>query len=133
MAEYYFAVLLIIERRLIPFGELPYGKKLIKGWIKGQILNVIQNLYNISKSCVVHHGRNSEFLKSKVGVRQGENLSPLLFAIFLNDIESFFQEKGCEPLSFIENLDKNAINGEIDTFLKRFILLMQSMLMTLFS
>ena len=98
-------------------------RKLMKHGIKGRVLTVIQNLYKISKSCVMHNGEKSEYFASKVGVRQGENLSPLLFAIFLNDIEEFFSEHGCKSLSLIEKLDRDARGPELDAFLKLFILL----------
>lgn len=98
-------------------------RKLIKHGIKGRVLTVIQNLYKISKSCVMHNGEKSEYFASRVGVRQGENLSPLLFAIFLNDIEGFFSEHGCKNLSLIEKLDQVARGHELDTLLKLFILL----------
>lgn len=98
-------------------------RKLVKHGIRGRVLTIIQNLYRISKSCVMHNGEKSEFFASCRGVRQGENLSPLLFAIFLNDIEDFFLTHGCKNLSFIEKLDKDARGPEIRTFLKLFILL----------
>ena len=33
----------------------------------------------------------SNFFLCNVGVRQGENLSPFLFSLFINDLESFLQ------------------------------------------
>ena len=53
--------------------------------IEGRILKVIYNLYKDAKSCVKYGADVSEYFPSNVGVRQGENLSPLLFALFLND------------------------------------------------
>ena len=48
----------------------------------------------------------SSFFYSNVGVRQREHLSPLSFAIYLNDMEDFFrqQNKGTS-LKLVENLD----------------------------
>ena len=61
--------------------------KMLGMGINGKIINVIRNLYSQAKSCVKSGGYLSEFFNCNVGVRQGENLSPLLFAIFLNDFE----------------------------------------------
>ena len=60
--------------------------KLIEQNITGKILKVIQNIYMNAKSCVMVNNVPSEFFNVQCGVRQGENLSPLLFALFLNDM-----------------------------------------------
>ena len=49
------------------------------------------------------------------GVRQGENLSPLLFSLFVNDIEEEFIRNGCK---FIELNDE-----QLDNFIKLLILM----------
>ena len=58
--------------------------KMLSHGIKGKVLKVIRNLYDSAKSCVRLHGETSSFFNCNIGVRQGENLSPLLFAIYLN-------------------------------------------------
>ena len=68
--------------------------KLISNGINGKILNTISNLYKKAKSCVKHPSDFiSEIFPSQVGVRQGDNLSPLLFALYLNDLESELGKK----------------------------------------
>ena len=62
--------------------------KIIANGINGKILRVIMNLYANAKSCVRKEGKLSEMFSSSVGVRQGENLSPLLFAIYVNDLKT---------------------------------------------
>ena len=98
--------------------------KLLSYNISGKIFRAITNLYKATKSCISHKGKMSSFFYSNVGVRQGENLSPLLFAIFLNDMEDFFrQHNGGTSLKLIEKLDKDSRNGEFDTFLKLVVLM----------
>ena len=46
-------------------------------------------MYDGIKSCVSINGKSSNYFPSNIGVRQGENLSPFLFTIFLNDLENF--------------------------------------------
>ena len=52
--------------------------------MNGKVFNVIFNMYNGIKSCVSLMG---DFFSSFAGVRQGENLSPILFSMYLNDLE----------------------------------------------
>ena len=57
-------------------------------------------------------------------MRQGENLSPLLFAIFLNDLESTLVRDGVAGLQFINSsVNKYLSDDVIDTWLKLFVLL----------
>ena len=46
-------------------------------------------MYYDIKSCVSLNSQKSSFLASFCGVRQGENLSPILFSIYLNDLHDF--------------------------------------------
>lgn len=66
--------------------------KLIKIGIRGKVLNVIKSMYISVKSRVKYCNN------CNLGVRQGECLSPLLFSLFLNDIEDQFVKSGLEGL-----------------------------------
>jgi hypothetical protein len=61
-------------------------QKLISCNVNGKILKIIRNLYSNAKSCIKQENVVSELFKCEKGVRQGENLSPLLFALYLNDM-----------------------------------------------
>ena len=67
--------------------------KMIKNGINGKILRVIYNMYQSAKSCVKQQSIKSGIFACNMGVRQGENLSPLLFSFFLNDFEASLSEK----------------------------------------
>ena len=56
----------------------------------GNMFNVIVNMYKDTKSRIVYKNYMSEFFPCSNGVRQVENLSPFLFALSLNDLETFF-------------------------------------------
>ena len=56
-------------------------------------------MYQYIRSCVAVNGECSQFFNSYMGVRQGENLSPMLF-FFRKDLEKYFIENDCEQLSF---------------------------------
>ena len=76
-------------------------------------------MYSNIKSRVFNGNEYSDFFPCEVGVRQGENLSPLLFAIYLNDLESFFQNKNVHGLKTISE----DIERELNHFLKLFVIL----------
>ena len=85
-------------------------------------INVIKNLYRNIKSCVMNNGHRSSYFDSYVGVRQGENLSPMLFALFLNDIESFSLNMKCNTLNYIDKLYVRCTNDD-NCMLRLFVLL----------
>lgn len=63
--------------------------KLVNYNINGKILTVIKSMYEHIKSCVNFNGENSTFFQCNNGLRQGENLSPILFSLFVNDMEHY--------------------------------------------
>ena len=92
--------------------------KLLQNGISGKILNIIKNMYSKAKSCIKSDGKLSEFFSCSRGVRQGENLSPIMFAIYLNDFNTFIQDK-CDGL-----LDLNAsCEKQFDIYLRLYVLL----------
>ena len=73
-------------------------QKLLKHGINGKIITVIKNMYKQIKSCITVNGSTSGFFNCEKGVRQGRNLSPLLFAIHLNALESFMSFNNCSGI-----------------------------------
>ena len=69
------------------------------------------------KSCIVFSGSQTSFFQSYCGVRQGENLSPALFSLFLNDLEDYLNAHHCKGIS-VDYTDE-----DISVYLKILILL----------
>ena len=74
-------------------------------------------MYQGIQSCVSHSSEQSDFFQRFRGVRQGENLSPVLFALFLNDLESFLNQNSCNGIA-LEIPDE-----PISRYIKMFVLL----------
>ena len=97
--------------------------KLIASGINGNVIRVIYNIYDQAKSCIKKENKLSQFFKCNVGVRQGENLSPLLFAIYLNDFEYFVSRK-YNGLSFISaEIDRILSDEDLEFFIRFYVLL----------
>jgi hypothetical protein len=65
--------------------------KLHKSGIRGKLLRIVKDMYNKVKSCIKVCNSYSEFFEYAVGLRQGEIISPVLFSLFIDDIELFLQ------------------------------------------
>jgi hypothetical protein len=62
-------------------------------------LKLFFSFYDNIKPCVESGHTFSDFFTCDIVVRHGENLSPCLFAIYLNDLEEFLSEH-CKTGSF---------------------------------
>ena len=92
-------------------------RKVLDIGISGKIFRVILNLYKNIKSCISINGEHSSFFTCDKGVRQGENLSPLLFSIFLNDVENYM------ILNNAPGVACSVVETDIVLFIKLYILL----------
>ena len=75
-------------------------------------------MYKNAKSQVSFKNNLTDTFPYQMGVRQGENLSPLLFAMYLIDFNEFLSEKynGLSKIS-------DSITNELQIYLKIFCLL----------
>ena len=70
--------------------------KLVRYGVTGKLLNLMKTMYSKLKSCVKSDGIFSEFFDCKVGLMQGESLSPFLYAMYVNDVETELIKEGCQ-------------------------------------
>ena len=74
--------------------------------------------YNNAKSCVRQNSRLSECFYSNVGVRLGESLSPILFALFLNDLVEFTSKCYAGLPNITEAVHLLCDNDDIEVYFK---------------
>ena len=77
-------------------------------------------MYGNIKSAVSVNGTTSNCFQCNIGVRQGENLSPLMFSIYLNDLHNFISNSG---IVNGVNINQSELDNNALTFLKLFIIL----------
>ena len=97
--------------------------KLLENNVDGNFFKVINHMYKQAKSCVISDSKKSNVFDCNIGVRQGENLSPMLFALFLNDFKEFICEKfqGIDVLP--HKIDSALVENGFDVYFKLFTLL----------
>ena len=68
--------------------------KLVNCNTTGKCYRLIQNMYQDIKSCITVNSVQTIFFSCNIGLRQGENLSPFLFSVYLqvNDLDDFFRQ-----------------------------------------
>ena len=98
-------------------------RKLLDNNIDGKIFKVIFNIYDNAKSCVKAGGNISMFFSSMAGVRQGENLSPILFSLFLNDLVHFMSNTYSGLATLSQDIGSILNNDDIEVFFKLYLLL----------
>ena len=75
-----------------------------------KMMNVMMSIYNNVKSCIsmythTPNGKTvcnmSEMFNCENGLREGENLSPLLFSIYVNDLHQYLNAKQCKGTQIV--------------------------------
>lgn len=66
--------------------------KLASYGLSSTMLNILQSMYGQASSRVTLNSDTSEEFLYRKGVRQGCNLSPLLFSLFIHDLEKYLVE-----------------------------------------
>ena len=80
---------------------------MVKSGIEGKFLKTIHNLYSDIKSCIFANGEQSKYFGCYTGVRQGESLSPLLMSLYVNDMQQYFLDNGCNFLGHTDFAEKS--------------------------
>ena len=96
-------------------------QKLVSYNINGKLLTVIRQMYNRAKSCIKKDNIISEYFLCNIGVRQGDTLSPLLFALFINDFNQYIST-AYRGLNIVQSCYPS-LNDEDIVLLKLFVLL----------
>ncbi|XP_043480334.1 uncharacterized protein LOC122510015 [Leptopilina heterotoma] len=70
--------------------------------LSSKFINIMINFYSQAYTCIKTKHDFTDSVKVTQGVLQGEVLSPMLFLLFISDMEKFFVMHGCKGLSINE-------------------------------
>lgn len=90
-------------------------KKLYERGFSSKIINILINFYSSAFACIKTPEGYTDEVKVSKGVLQGEVLSPLLFILFIADMEKFFINQGCRGLSISSSVEI-LISGYADDY-----------------
>lgn len=77
-------------------------EKLYSNGISAKITRILKIIYNQAALFIEQEGSSLERVQITKGVLQWDPLSPLLFAIFISDIDSYFQNQGSKGVTLDE-------------------------------
>jgi hypothetical protein len=89
--------------------------KLLEKGINGKFFEVIEYMYQNTFYKVKTESGLTEPILGNIGIKQGDNLSPLLFDIFIDDITKIFSDD-CDPV----NLCKAVFNCLMHASIRHF-------------
>ena len=69
-----------------------------------KVFKIVAKMYEGVKSRVFTGNIKSEYFASNAGVRQGEYLSPLLFSLYINDLEEYLLASGNNFIDFKDEI-----------------------------
>lgn len=91
--------------------------RLLELGISAKLIRIIKNLYDRSVIAIEIDKTLTESVSLNTGVLQGETLSPLLFILFIADLEDFLARKNIKGVSINGNLDIRSLQFADDLVL----------------
>lgn len=73
--------------------------KLLRMGIGNRFYKIIKSMYENTKLCIKTNNNITDAFTSNIGIRQGDNISPTIFNIYLNDLE--FPKENCDPATLL--------------------------------
>jgi exonuclease III len=96
------------------FDSVPHSKlwlKLGEIGVSSRVIRLFSSLYSNATIVVERGGQSTNPIKVSKGLLQGDSASPLLFSLYISDIELYFRKKGHHGIP---------VNNEIDILLLMF-------------
>ena len=81
-----YCVFIDFEKAFDKINRVYLWQKLIQANVSSKLVNALNAMYSVVKACIRYNNRCSEFIDSQLGIKQGDPSSPMLFMMFLNDI-----------------------------------------------
>ena len=101
--EKLYCVFIDLEKAFDRIDRISLWHKLIVENVSSKMVRALKAMYTVVKAYIRHYRSYSEFIDSHFGVKQGDPSSPMIFIIFLNDLEESIRD-GLDGIFTIEDI-----------------------------
>ena len=84
--EKLYCIFIDFEKAFDKIDRLKLWNKLITENVSSKMVLALKAMYKTVKACIKHNNSYSAFIDSKLGVKQGDPSSPMIFMMFINDL-----------------------------------------------
>ena len=86
--------------------------KLYSYWVTEKLISLLDNIYSKVQLCVRLPNSITNPFTSNIGLKQCCNLSPILFDLFINDINDIFENSLCQPPKIYQRTLNNLLYAD---------------------
>ena len=100
-----YAVFIDFKRAFPSVNHNLLWRKLANVGLSDKFIGILASLYSKANMIIKNKEGRSNLIEVSEGALQGEILSPLLFALFISDLEKFLQSKGIRGISISSTVE----------------------------